>query len=261
MRKAFLYIFIIGLSLSGLTQDFNSEYRYLSFVKTQTKQLIKDNLRNAEVVSDQLIYSGTKGQQITALFFMELGDNYALIDKAEFALFSYLRQRFLFPNDSISLYVEKQIRTNALHLNIDKQMVDYLIQKSAAHNLSANQETNLNNLIYWSSKIEAKDLTTILLHQIDLMNSCGMSQFDYLLKWEDISRIGIPIKYKTDYLEQDFNSLNLSQKERYYKYQTRYFLNHKAWRNAENSLLTLNSLNPNKTSGFGYLKLRSKCHF
>lgn len=261
MRKALLYIFIISLSLSGLTQNFKGEYRYLNFVKTQTKQLIKDNLRNAEIVSDQLIYSGIKDKEITALFFMELGDNYALIDKAEFALFSYLRQRFLFPNDSIGLYVEKQIRVNAIRLNIDKQMADYLIQKSAPHNLVKNQETNLNNLIYWSSKIETKDLTYILLHQIDLMNSCGMSQFDYLLKWEDLSRIGIPLKYKTDYLEHDFKSLNLSQKELYYKYQTRYFLKHKARDRAENSLSTLNSLNPNKTSGFGYLKLRTKWHF
>ena len=261
MRKVLVYIFIISFSLSGFTQNLKSEYRYLSFVKTQTKQLIKDNLRNAEIVSDQLIYSKIKNPKAVSLFFMELGDNYAIIDKAEFALFSYLRQRFLFPNDSISLYVEKQIRTNALHLNIDKQMVDYLIQKSAPYNLAENLETNLNNLIYWSSKIETKELTTILLHQIDLMNSCGMSQFDYLLKWEDLSRIGIPLKYKIDYLEQDFNSLNLKQKKRYYKYQTRYFLKHKAWRSAENSLITLNNLNSNKTFSFAYLKLRSKWNF
>ncbi len=261
MKKATLFIFIIGISLSALSQNIKSEYQYLAFVKTQTKKLIKDNLRNAEITSDKLIYSKTKCKKTASLFLMELGDNYQLIDKPEFAIFSYLRQRFLFPNDSISLYVEKQIRANALRLNITKQMINYLIQKSAAHNLAENREINLNNLIYWSSRIETKELTPILLHQIDLMNSNGMSQFDYLLKWEDLSRIGIPLKYKIDYLERDFNTLILSQKERYYKYQTRYFLNHKAWGNAKNSLLALNSLTPNTNSVFGYLKLRSKWHF
>jgi len=261
MKKILILSFLLGFSIVSLSQNLNSEFRYLSLVKTQSKQLIKDNLRNAEIVSDSLIYSKTENKQLASLFFMALGDNYSLINKSELAIFSFLRQRFIFPNDSISLYVEKQIRINALRLNIEKQMVDYLIQKSAPHNLSANAETNLNNLIYWTSKIETKNLTSVLLHQIDLMNVCGIPQFDYLLKWEDLSRMAIPIKYKINYLNNEFSSLSLYQKQLYYKYQTKYYLKQKAWDRAKSSLNTLNNLNPKKPSKYICLKIRTNWHF
>jgi hypothetical protein len=261
MRKILILSFLIGFSTAGFSQNLLSEYRYLALVKTQPKQLIKDNLRNAEIIADSLMFSGTKDNQTASLFFMELGNNYSIVNKHELAIFSYLRQRFCFPNDIIRLNVEKQIRLNAMHLNIDNQIIDNLILKSAPYNLSENAATNLNSLIYWISKIETKNLTPLLLHQIDLMKANGIAQIDYLLKWEDISRIAIPLKYKPDYLYNDFNNLDSKQKQFYYKAQLRYFLKHKAWKSAEISLSEINKLNTDKPKSLWYLKLRAKWHF
>ncbi len=261
MKKIWIISLLLGISLNLLSQNTKSEYRYLKIIKSQSKQLIKGNLRNAELKADQLLYSTVDDSLTASLFLMELGNNYTKIKRPGLALFSYLRQRFCFPNDSIGLFVEKQIRQNALRLNLDKQTIDYLILKSAPHNLSSDREERINKLIYWSSKIETKYLSSILLHQIDMMNTNGMLENSYLLKWEDVSRLEIPLKFKADYLAKEFNLLNIKQQKRYYKYQAHYYLKHKAWKRAETSISTLSTLNPNKPKSHLYLKLRVYWHF
>ncbi|MCD6090272.1 MAG: hypothetical protein J7J72_02115 [Bacteroidales bacterium] len=261
MKKLLILSFLLGFSISGFTQNLKVEYRYLCLVKTQPKQLIIDNLRNAEIMADSLMFSKSKPDNLSSLFFMELGNNYAAVHKPELAIYSFLRQRFCFPNDSISIFVEKQIKLNALYLDIDKQLIDYLIQKSAPYNISENTEANLNNLIYYVSKIETKVLTPILVHQIELMNSKGIPLLNYLLKWEELTQISIPLGDKMSFLNQDFNTLELSKKQFYYSYLTRYYLRNKAWKSAENSLSILKNLNKDKPSTFGYLHLRTKWHF
>lgn len=261
MKKKLIIAFLLVFSTLGFSQNLLSEYRYLTLIKNQNHQLIEDNIRNAEIVGNELFYTNAKDLRTASLFLMELGANYTIIDKPELALYSFLRQRFCFPYDSLNLAVEKQIRLNAIKLKMDKQMVDYLILKSSAHNISQNKEENINKLIYYSSKFENKELTPILIKQIEFMNSCGLSQSDYLLKWEDLSRIEIPIKYKLDYLEKNFNDLELEQKQRYYKYQLRFYLKHNAWKQADHSLYILDTLDPNKSNGLNILKIRTKWHF
>jgi hypothetical protein len=261
MKKIVIISLLLGISLHLLSQNTKSEYRYLKIIKSQSKQLIKGNLRNAELKADQLIYSKVDDSLTASLFFMELGDNYTKLKRPGLALFSYLRQRFCFPNDSIGLYVEKQIRQNALRLNLDKQTSDYLILKSAPQNRGSNREEQINKLIYWTIKIETKYLSDILLHQIDMMNSEGMSENPYILKWEDVSRLEIPLKFKSSYLEKNFNELTIKQQKRYYRYQANYYLRHKAWKRAEASISNLSTIYPGKTKSLLYLKLRMHWHF
>jgi hypothetical protein len=261
MKKRIVLGFLLAMVLTVFSQNLQSEYRYLTLVKTQQKKLIYDNLRNAEIVADSLLFSKTLDKKTASLFLMELGNNYSALKKAEFALFSFLRQRFCFPTDTISLFVEKQMRFNALLLNIDKQMIEFIIQKSAVYNLSDNKEENLNKLIYWASKIETKDLNPLLLHHLDLMNAKGYSLIDDVLKWEDLTRISFPIKHKAFFLAHDFDSLDFAHQKRYYKYQTCYLLKNKAWNRAKDTLFTFRNLAETKKSNLCFLRFRSEMHF
>ncbi|MBN2237855.1 MAG: hypothetical protein JW729_09855 [Bacteroidales bacterium] len=260
MKKFIFLIILIPIFNLGKAQNLQSEYRYLCLVKSQSSQLIKDNLRNAEIYADSLFLKDIPQTELAALFFKELGDNYSAIGKADLALFSYLRQRFLYPNDSISLYVEQQMRINATKLNMDNQSTEYLIQRSSHYNLSSEKETNTNKLLYSSIQIETKNLSTLLLHYLDLAKFKNFTPSDFILKWEDVSRMHMPLKYKIDYVNRDFKSLNNKQQERYYCTLTRFYIQQKAWGMAQETYQKLKNLQPEKPKNKPCLKARIDLH-
>lgn len=101
--KKIIYIFILFLiSFKLSSQNINAEIKYLKVINAQSEELIKDNLRNAEICAFKLIQNPDSFINVGRVFFNELAISYYLTKNYDFALLSYYRQRCFFPtiNDS-----------------------------------------------------------------------------------------------------------------------------------------------------------------
>ncbi|MBN1651310.1 MAG: hypothetical protein JW857_08280 [Bacteroidales bacterium] len=246
MRKLFFLFVIFAFNILGISQTLNTEYHYLALIKNQPKPVVKDNLRNAEMVADSLWLLPVENPHLAALYFMELGNNYAKIKQHEMAIFSFFRQRFFFPFDSISIYVENQIREQSLFLNLDKQQVDILLQKSNTEVVQENKYNALDPLLCWIIKFENKRIENHILHHLELMQQKNITPSKTLLKWQDLTKIGIKTRKKRAYLSADFNQLTYKQQSNYIKHLTKFFIRHKSWSRAKESLNQLNKIKPGK---------------
>ncbi len=99
-----LLLFLL-LSLPLFSQiDYKAELAYLETVNSQNdKFLIKDNLRNAEIVADSLIWGNDSGIDEHE-FFALLSRSYFIIGDYTMAIISALRAQLLFPAKDERLY-------------------------------------------------------------------------------------------------------------------------------------------------------------
>jgi len=97
MKKT-IYIFIlIFFTFKLSSQNINTEIEYLKAVNNQSKNLIKDNIRNAEICALKLIQNTDSFKNIGNLFFEELAKSYYITENYKFVLLTYYRQRCFFP--------------------------------------------------------------------------------------------------------------------------------------------------------------------
>lgn len=245
----FVFLFAFGAS----AQNIETEYRYLALAKTQSHQLIKNNLRNAEITADSIL-TAKYSNPYTSLFFIELSENYAAVKKYDLALFSLLRQQLFTANNEQSTYVDAQIKRLASFLNTSAN--PFLEANNSA---SASRQDAFEKLLLLSASIETKQLTPLMLHTLNIMRMQKLPVSSKLAYWEELSLIKIPVKQKKIFLENSFEQLNAKQKAKYYKHQTRYLIKHNAWNDAETTLNKLRATN-NSKKGSCLLALRLFLH-
>jgi len=102
-RKVISSILSVFLTINVFAQfSLGTELTYIQNINSQQrKDLIKDNIVNAEQCADRIIEFEDRGP-LASLFLMELAYSYKQIGEEELALFNMLKQRILAPNDSLS---------------------------------------------------------------------------------------------------------------------------------------------------------------
>jgi len=96
--KKLIYLFILLLFVFKLSsQNIKTEIRYLKIINQQNKELVRDNLRNAEICAYKLIQTPDSFKTLGATFYKELAKSYFITENYEFVILTYLRQRCFFP--------------------------------------------------------------------------------------------------------------------------------------------------------------------
>ena len=90
--------------LKGNAQNLKMEIKYLQIVNSQSKELIKDNVRNAEITAFKIINRPDSFKNGGAIFLNELAKSYFILENYELVILTYYRQRCFFPikNDAES---------------------------------------------------------------------------------------------------------------------------------------------------------------
>ncbi len=106
-----LFFFV---SLNLFSQKMKREYNYLIHVQHQSRVVISDNLRNAELVAAKVSSTQTEEYGYAAKFYIALADNYLAVNEPEKAIFAILRQRTLFPEFELEA-ISKELYNKAIH--------------------------------------------------------------------------------------------------------------------------------------------------
>jgi len=197
MKKQIFILFLLLGSFSVWAQfSTQTELKYLQIINADNnKELIKNNLWNAELTADSILYN--KKQILSnQLFFVALSNSYFILKKYDLALLTLYKQRILFPNDSLSVE-NKQLFFELLYRNNfnDSLSVD-LWKKSEKKNLSKDYNQRLNFLLQKAIDIHSKRLVPYIFNLSHLYERFAVKKPIYLKHWEFLSLIKLREKHK-----------------------------------------------------------------
>ena len=204
-RKTILAFLLVLLSFSGILAQFSlsTELSYIQDVNSQQrKDLIKDNIANAEKCSNRII-EFEDGNPLASLFLMELAYSYKQIDEEELALFNILKQRVLAPNDSLSLQTEVFFRELCFENELGTTETKALWLLTETENVPQDYNMALIYFLEKSIKLYKKDISS----QIIAIGQFLKIKQDYIPiwynDWEYLTMIKIREKNKKQII--DFN--------------------------------------------------------
>ena len=236
--------FIILIFLPGLIQaefSIRTEYNYLHHINRQANHaLIADNLNHASKIADN--YIGKENDYFIAHFFHELGNSYQILDKSENALFYYIIQRVLFPNESISSSNHNIFLNTAYSCNLN----DSLAQNYWEQTRKAKQPTKYSDklllIIKKSIRLDSPELTQPIYRLGQKLKQSPTDPPAWYYHWEFLTGIGFDAKQKMEIL--DFSSQNQNifgtsdqeAKNQIYRRAINYYINRDANRLAQRLL-------------------------
>lgn len=100
MKHLSILFLLFLFSLNVFSQDIEKELKYLRIANKQQRHIIKDNLRNAEIIAFKLIKNPDNFKKNGASFLKELAKSYFLAKMYEHSIFTFYRQRCFFPETS-----------------------------------------------------------------------------------------------------------------------------------------------------------------
>jgi len=102
MKNAIFFLFFTVIATFGFAQNIKSEAEYLYLINVQKNtEIIKDNLRNAEITAEKIIQEPDSFNKTNEIkFFQQLAESYLTAKQAERALYSIARQICFFPDES-----------------------------------------------------------------------------------------------------------------------------------------------------------------
>lgn len=140
MKKAIyiLTFFLFAIKLSS--QNIDTEIKYLINANRQNKELISDNLRNAEICALKIIQNPDSFKNKGNTFFEELAKSYYLTKNYEFVLLTYFRQRCFYPKKNDSYSKEMFFNSAELIKNKDYKLYEELFENTSYKNIPNSYE-------------------------------------------------------------------------------------------------------------------------
>ncbi len=242
--KTKISIIIILIFLPWLIQaefSIQTEYRYIRNINRQANlDLIADNLNHANRTADN--YIDEENNYFIAHFFHELGNSYLILNKSEKALFYYLTQRVLFPNDSISSANHKIFLNTAYSCNLSDSLAKHFWEQTKKINLPTKDPDKLLLIIEMSIQLRSPELTAPIYRLGQKLKQSPINPPAWYKHWEFLTRMGYDEKGKMEIL--DFNSQNQSvfesvdddSKNQIYRRAINYYINRDADRKARRLL-------------------------
>ena len=196
---------IIGLvfSLSMQAQfSLKVETAYLQQINQQPdKMLHNQNHHNAEMMVDSLLLKPE--QKGAALFLTELAKSYLIAGKMEMAAYSVVRQRAIFPNDSVSAEAKAILQEAMISLNYSEESVKKVIEATSPDKFH-NHRQGWAYAIRVTYSIDSKELDGVLQKTILLYQSVFPREKNMVL--EEIRLVcqyGIPLKYRQEIINRE----------------------------------------------------------
>lgn len=222
MKKLSYIIILIFFALKLNSQNIETEIKYLKNINTQSKELVKDNLRNAEICAYKIIQNPDSIRTSANIFFNELAKSYFISENYEFVILSYLRQRCFFPKKEDAEVFKYYNNASERIKNADNSLLSQVFKNTEYTKIPK----SLNNryllflkTIYQISFDDASDFETIYS---DLyINSKKEKDIPYWIKQHNFySKIGIKPKDRKSFYSFTKNENNffiptfLSKKEK-----------------------------------------------
>ena len=179
------YLLLISSFVSAQFST-QTELKYLKIINIQDNQdLIKGNLYNAEILVDSLMLL-TDNSDLKSEFLYELSNSYYLVEYYDLALFSLLRQRCIFPNNSIEQESFNLFEESAYSNNLNDSLTKALFEKTRVENIPKNISDRLKLLLEISITINTKRLspyiyrTGLVLRALDSEIPIWYQHWEYL---------------------------------------------------------------------------------
>ena len=191
-----IVLFLSLFQLTALSQfKVKTEYDYLNLINNQQNHaLIKDNLKNTDMVVNRLVTS--ENEPYSAYFLNELVTSYNVIGQKELAFYYMLVQRSLFPNDSLSTYQKNNFLELAFSINIGKNSTKTYWDRTLSKNIPQVYTDRIKLLLELSTELHIKKLTKHI-YKIGLILRSKDAQVPAWYKhWEFLTIIGVNEKQK-----------------------------------------------------------------
>ena len=163
MRNLFIYLLILVATINAFSQfSINTELKYLQIVNNQeNKDLISDNLTNAELLVDSLLLSN-ENSRIKSEFLYELSKSYYFVGKYDLSFFTILRQRCIFPNKIIQKQSETLFIEAAYSNNLSDSLTQVINKKTSFINIPNETNKKFNLLLELSIIINTKKISNYI---------------------------------------------------------------------------------------------------
>lgn len=184
------------------SQNLNSQIRYLQIVNSQKNLfIVNDNIRNAELCADGLLYKIDDYDTQVSLFFLSLSQSYFLLEDYDLALYTVLRQRILFHSDSLDVYSENLL--NLYMKKIEKKLPPsfFILNKNLDTIVFNNSAQKVNFLFSISFFIYSKSLNKKLWNLIYFYNRYYNIEHPFgMAKWKLLNEKDISFRKQTKYI-------------------------------------------------------------
>lgn len=166
-----------------------TEYEYLKLINTQNdKTLIKDNLKNTDMVLTSLI--NAKNDMYAPFYFNELAKSYRIIENDKLAFFFILVQRCLFPYDSLSEFQKNMFFETAYAINLDDATANKYWDATQQDQLPKNHYVRIDLLLELSTQLHFDQLTNYI-YTLGINLQTNNSQIPaWYQHWEYLTTIG-----------------------------------------------------------------------
>jgi len=182
------------------------EYKYLELTNSQNNiDVIRNNYRNAELVSDSIIINQDENY-INAHFYYELANAYNLGEEYGMQAFSILRQLILFPNDSLKNGGIQSFVNACIGLGIEKVIAVEIYKKGAKG----------PNTKGFTSRLELLIEQSMELYNEDVENEIAFCIFQYeknnpisslkIKQWKYLKAIKLDINNKKELMNNYYST-------------------------------------------------------
>ena len=246
-----LAIILFFSSLSIAQFSTKTELGYLQLINKQhNKELISDNLFNAELAADSII-TKNDNNKLNSYFFYELAESYSQCEKYDLALFSLLRQRCLFPDEAIANKSEPLFYELAFKNNMTDSTALLLWNSTTIHgNKTVNLNKQLIKLLQISISIATKELNPYIYKTGLQLRSFNANIPAWYQHWEFLTLIGIDnnskreiIKHSSDPDSNVYSQIdNLKLRKKVYRKAIYYYKRHDSKKQAAKLLKEYKSL-------------------
>ena len=186
MKKFYLIIVAIMFYFQAFSQfSLKAEIEYLKIVNSDgNKFLIKNNLFDAEIVADTLIYMYGDQNESASVFFQNLAESYFLIKKYDLALYTAERQRLLYPSDDLDLTSAIIIKKCLTKLHLQQKEDLYLNATTYDTVVKMSEGKRLTLLFQLASLLYSKKLKNHLTKIVDVYTKKFGNKLPYdMAKW------------------------------------------------------------------------------
>lgn len=174
----------------------STETKYLQLINNQNrKDLIEDNLFNAEFASDSIIIKQKQSYE-NSMFFYQLAVSYFKTKNHELAMFTLLRQRCLFPDKNISITEKNLFFETAYRNNLSNEQAQYLWQQSSTEEKIIDFNNRLLLCLNLSTSLYKRKLTKYIYKLGLIYRSFEKNIPVWYQHWEFLSIINIKEKNK-----------------------------------------------------------------
>lgn len=198
MKKVVFILIISFFAFQSIySQNIKVETAYLSSINKQNdKFLIKDNLRNAEIVADSLLLDSLISLE-KADFFYQLAQSYYLVKDYYMSTYTVFRQMLLFPDPKVDENSELLLNKNLLSKS--KLRKQYNSIEFEFNNELKNYKQKLQFLMAIAFKLDNKNVNEQIWSLINVFNTFDFGEKPlWLQKWIILNFLEISLKKQQD---------------------------------------------------------------